>query len=140
MVSYLLGVACIQLVPPAYLLPGEVREIAIATLFSISPQEPSNTNRASTWHCETSLSCCTICISSGEILCAYRPALLTFLRVIFCLVHSLQRPSTIAASASFSSKSLLASDHTRELGNSNNEGRRSELNCSEASRGNRVGK
>lgn len=55
----------------------------------------------------------------------------------------LQIPSAFTASANFSLKSFSASTQTRAcclLGNSNSEGRRSELNCSDASRGSSVGK
>lgn len=54
-----------------------------------------------------------------------------------------QRPLSVTASANFSLNNFSASVHTRAsffFGNSNSEGRRSELNCSEASRGSRVGK
>ena len=51
--------------------------------------------------------------------------------------------STLAASAIFSSNNFFASAQTRACslsGNSNNEGRRSALNCSDASLGSRVGR
>lgn len=46
----------------------------------------------------------------------------------------------MTASAFFSLKSFSASVQTRELGNSRSDGRRSALNCSDASRGSKVGK
>jgi hypothetical protein len=51
--------------------------------------------------------------------------------------------SQATASANFSLYNISASVHTRAVflfGNSSNDGKRSELNCSDASRGNNVGK
>jgi hypothetical protein len=55
-------------------------------------------------------------------------------------ISIIQSPSSLTASAFLSLKSFSASDQTREVGNSSSEGRRSELNCSDASRGSKVGK
>lgn len=61
----------------------------------------------------------------------------------FCGWAVFYNPSTATASANFSLYNFSASVQTRALalfGNSSNEGRRSVLNCSEASRGSKVGK
>jgi hypothetical protein len=62
---------------------------------------------------------------------------------MFCKIHEFQRPSASIASPNFSLYSFSASVHTRAVprfGNSSNDDKRSELNCSEASRGSNVGK
>jgi len=111
---------------------------------SVTP--PSYTLPGVTMHTGQALGC------SNPIWCCEDRFTILTTDYLELLVHAFQvlaasssytRPSSTAASPSFSLNSFSASVHTRALwrdGNSRREGNKSPLNCSEASRGNKVGK